>query len=50
MTEIDFRTTSLAELTRSVRAKEVSARELTQAALDRIAAARPHLQRLRRRG
>ncbi len=36
MTEIDFRTTSLAELTRSVRAKEVSARELTQAALDRI--------------
>ncbi len=35
-TEIDFRTTSLAELTRSVRAKEVSARELTQAALDRI--------------
>ena len=34
--EIDFRTTSLAELTRSVRAKEVSARELTQAALDRI--------------
>jgi aspartyl-tRNA(Asn)/glutamyl-tRNA(Gln) amidotransferase subunit A len=36
MTEIDFRTTSLAELTRSVRAKEVSARELIQAALDRI--------------
>ena len=36
MAEIDFRTTSLAELTRSVRAKEVSARELTQAALDRI--------------
>ena len=35
-TEIDFRTTSLAELTRSVRSKEVSARELTQAALDRI--------------
>jgi aspartyl-tRNA(Asn)/glutamyl-tRNA(Gln) amidotransferase subunit A len=40
MTEIDvdfdFRTTPLAELTRSVRAKEVSARELTQTALDRI--------------
>ena len=36
MAEIDFRTTSLAELTRSVRAKEVSARELAQAALDRI--------------
>jgi aspartyl-tRNA(Asn)/glutamyl-tRNA(Gln) amidotransferase subunit A len=34
--EIDFRTTSLADLTRSVRAKEISARELTQAALDRI--------------
>ena len=36
MTEIDFRTTSLAELTRSVRTKEVSARELTQVALDQI--------------
>jgi aspartyl-tRNA(Asn)/glutamyl-tRNA(Gln) amidotransferase subunit A len=36
MTEIDFRTTSLAELTRSVRTREVSARELTQAALNRI--------------
>jgi aspartyl-tRNA(Asn)/glutamyl-tRNA(Gln) amidotransferase subunit A len=36
MAEIDFRTTSLAELSRSVRAKEVKARELTQAALDRI--------------
>jgi aspartyl-tRNA(Asn)/glutamyl-tRNA(Gln) amidotransferase subunit A len=36
MTDIDFRTTSLGELSRSVRAKEVSARELTQAALDRI--------------
>src|SRR3984885_316298 len=36
MAEIDFRTTSLAELTRSVRTKEISARELTQAALDRI--------------
>ena len=34
--EIDFRTTSLADLARSVRAKEISARELTQAALDRI--------------
>ena len=34
--EIDFRTTSLADLSRSVRAKEISARELTQAALDRI--------------
>ncbi len=36
MTEIDFRTTALADLARSVRGKEVSARELTQAALDRI--------------
>ncbi len=36
MAEIDFRTTSLAELARSVRAKEVSARELTRAALSRI--------------
>ena len=36
MAEIDFRTTSLVELARSVRAKETSARELTQAALDRI--------------
>ena len=36
MTEIDFRTTPLAELTRSVRTKEVSARELTQVALDQI--------------
>ncbi len=36
MAEIDFRTTSLADLNRSVRAKETSARELTQAALDRI--------------
>ena len=35
-TEIDFRTTSLAELTHSVRTKEISARELTQAALDRM--------------
>ena len=34
--EIDFRTTSLADLSRSVRAKEISAHELTQAALDRI--------------
>jgi aspartyl-tRNA(Asn)/glutamyl-tRNA(Gln) amidotransferase subunit A len=37
MAEIDFRTTSLAELSRSVRAKDLSARELTQSALDRIA-------------
>ena len=36
MTEIDFRTTSLAELTRSVREKRISARELTEASLDRI--------------
>jgi len=36
MTEIDFRTTSLAELTRSVREKQISARELTEASLDRI--------------
>ena len=36
MTEIDFRTTPLADLTRSVRTKEVSARELTQLALDQI--------------
>ena len=34
--EIDFRTTSVAGLARSVRAKEVSARELTEAALARI--------------
>ena len=50
MAEIDFRTTSLADLARSVRAKEVSARELTQAALDRIETLDPTLQRLRRRG
>ncbi len=36
MTEIDFRTTSLAELARSVREKRISARELTEASLDRI--------------
>ncbi len=36
MAEIDFRTTSVAELTGSVRAKEVSAREVTEAALARI--------------
>lgn len=36
MAEIDFRTTAVADLVRAVRAKEVSARELTQAALDRI--------------
>ncbi len=34
--EIDFRTTSLADLARSVRTREISARELTQGALDRI--------------
>ena len=36
MAEIDFRTTPVAELARSVRAKEVSAQELTEAALARI--------------
>jgi aspartyl-tRNA(Asn)/glutamyl-tRNA(Gln) amidotransferase subunit A len=36
MTDIDFRRTSLADLARSVRAREVSARELTGAALERI--------------
>jgi aspartyl-tRNA(Asn)/glutamyl-tRNA(Gln) amidotransferase subunit A len=36
MADIDFRTTSLAELSRSVRAKETSARELTEVALARI--------------
>lgn len=36
MAEIDFRTTPLAELSRSVRTKEFSARELTAAALARI--------------
>jgi aspartyl-tRNA(Asn)/glutamyl-tRNA(Gln) amidotransferase subunit A len=41
MAEMDFRTESLAELTRAVRAKQLSARELTQAALDRIAALNP---------
>ena len=41
MTEIDFRTTSLADLAHSVRTKEVSARELTQAALDRIQTLNP---------
>ena len=34
--EMDFRTTSVKELARSVRSKERSARELTEAALDRI--------------
>jgi len=34
--EIDFRTTSLGELARSVRAKEVGARELAEAAVARI--------------
>jgi len=36
MAEIDFRTTPLADLARSVRTKELSARELTAAALERI--------------
>ncbi len=36
MAEIDFRTTTVAELARAVRAKEVGARELTEAALGRI--------------
>ena len=36
MSEIDFRRTPIEELARSVRAKEVSARELTEAALARI--------------
>jgi aspartyl-tRNA(Asn)/glutamyl-tRNA(Gln) amidotransferase subunit A len=36
MADIDFRTTSLAELSRAVRTKETSARELTEVALDRI--------------
>jgi Asp-tRNA(Asn)/Glu-tRNA(Gln) amidotransferase A subunit family amidase len=38
---VDFRTTSVAELARSVRAREVSARELTEAALARIGALNP---------
>jgi len=36
MTTLDFRTSSLDDLTRAVKAKEVSARELTQHSLDRI--------------
>ncbi len=36
MTEIDFRTTTLDGLARSVRSREISARELTEAALARI--------------
>jgi aspartyl-tRNA(Asn)/glutamyl-tRNA(Gln) amidotransferase subunit A len=36
VSDIDFRTTPLADLVRSVQAKQVSARELTEAALDRI--------------
>jgi aspartyl-tRNA(Asn)/glutamyl-tRNA(Gln) amidotransferase subunit A len=36
MTDIDFRTTSLDALAHAVRAKEISARELTETALDRI--------------
>ena len=38
---MDFRTTALADLARSVRSRQVSARELTQAALDRISALNP---------
>jgi aspartyl-tRNA(Asn)/glutamyl-tRNA(Gln) amidotransferase subunit A len=38
---MDFRLTPVADLARSVRAKEISAREVTQAALDRIAALDP---------
>ena len=36
MADIDFRTTSLADLSHAVRTKETSARELTEAALGRI--------------
>ena len=36
MTTLDFRSSSLADLTKAVKAKEVSARELTQHSLDRI--------------
>jgi aspartyl-tRNA(Asn)/glutamyl-tRNA(Gln) amidotransferase subunit A len=42
MAGLDFRTTSLADLTRAVRAKETSARELTEAALARIEHYDPH--------
>ena len=38
---MDFRETTVAELAGRVRAKEVSARELAQAALDRIEALNP---------
>ncbi len=41
MADIDFRTTSVEELARSVRSKEVSARELTETALARIDALDP---------
>jgi Asp-tRNA(Asn)/Glu-tRNA(Gln) amidotransferase A subunit family amidase len=40
---VDFRTTPLADLARSVRTREVSARELAALALDRIAARNPAL-------
>jgi Asp-tRNA(Asn)/Glu-tRNA(Gln) amidotransferase A subunit family amidase len=39
---MDFRTTSLADLAHSVRTKAISARELAQAALDRIELLNPH--------
>jgi aspartyl-tRNA(Asn)/glutamyl-tRNA(Gln) amidotransferase subunit A len=39
---MDFRTISLADLAHSVRTKAISARELTQAALDRIGVLNPH--------
>ena len=34
--DIDFRTTSLADIAKAVRTKQISARELTQESLDRI--------------
>ena len=44
---VDFRDETVEALARRVRAKEVSARELTQAALDRIDAVNPKVERLR---
>jgi aspartyl-tRNA(Asn)/glutamyl-tRNA(Gln) amidotransferase subunit A len=40
---MDFRTTTVGELAQQVRSKQTSARELTQAALDRIAAVNPQI-------